>query len=104
MTNQNETQSITITKHEGAVKMNKTNLITMKYYEQERVNGRWTTTNTPYISTITLDQFISAFVIERWTNERRYNKQYSKLGYYHTKTIVNFDENNRSVREFTFPN
>lgn len=53
---------------------------------------------------ISYKTFVKSFVEERWTKERRTNKQYTIFGYVHTKTTVTFDKNTKSVRTFIFPN
>lgn len=78
--------------------------IIVKQVIQEKQGSQWKTTKTYPDSKITLQRYRTSFVEERWNGERRYNKQYTKLGYFHTKTIVPspFD-NTRSVRTFIFP-
>ena len=78
--------------------------ILVKQVKQEKQGTQWKTIETYPDNEITLQHFITSFVDERWNGERRYNKQYTKLGYYHTKTIVpNPFDNTRSVRTFIFP-
>ena len=85
------------------IKMNNDKII-VKQEKQEKQGTQWKTIETYSDSEITLDRFKNSFVNERWNGERRYNKQYTKLGYYHTKTIVpNPYSNTRSVRTFIFP-
>ena len=83
----------------------KNDKIIVKHEKQEKQGTQWKTIETYLDNEITLQQFITSFVNERWNGERRYNKQYTKLGYFHTKTIVpNPFDNTRSVRTFIFPN
>lgn len=70
---------------------------------QSKVGSKWVSDMEPIEDKISLQQFIDSYVNERWRNERRYNKEHTKLGYYHTKTIVKFDEHSRVVRSFIFP-
>ncbi len=79
--------------------------IIVKHEKQEKKGTQWKTIEKYPDTEITLDRFKRSFVIERWHGERRYNRQYTSLGYYHTKTIVpNPYGNTRSVRTFVFPN
>ena len=53
---------------------------------------------------LSFNQFYISFVDERWTGERRTNKQHTMFGYWHTKTTVTNPYNNeKSIRVFTFP-
>ena len=79
--------------------------IIVKKVIQEKQGTQWKIIETYPDLEITLQRFIASFIDERWNGERRYNKQYTKLGYFHTKTIVpNPFDNTRSVRSFIFPN
>lgn len=82
---------------------NNKDLIKMTMIRQEKVGTQWKDIEKPSIMNLTLKQFRNSFVEERWEGERRYNKQYTKLGYFHTKTIVYFDSKTRTVRTFEFP-
>lgn len=78
-------------------------MIKVNHVMQDKINGKWTTTQDFGNEEITLETFERSFVRERWEGERRTNKQYTKLGYFHTKTTVNMNESYRSVRTFVFP-
>ena len=79
------------------------NVVTVEHTKEQKQGGKWVTIENYGTMHLTLKQFEQSFVKERWEGERRYDKKYTKYGYFHTKTIVNnpFD-NSRSVRLFTF--
>ena len=57
-----------------------------------------------YSMTISFNQFLRSYVVEKWQGERRYNKKYTIFGYYHTKTIVIEPTYKfKTVTEFVFP-
>lgn len=69
--------------------------------ERKRVeNGKVVNTVTDFID---FETFQKSFVKERWSGERRTQKQYTFFGEVHTRTTVRFDEKSKSVRDFTFP-
>ena len=73
-------------------------------YEMKCIKTEHTYEGETTVEYLTFEQFKNSFVDERWVGERRYNKQYSIFGYYHTKTIVTNPYNGeKSVRVFTFP-
>ena len=82
---------------------NNQDLIKMTIHRQEKVGTQWKDTEEPIVTNLTLEQFKDSFVDEKWQGERRYNRQYTKLGYFHTKTINKFSDNIRTVRTFEFP-
>lgn len=63
-----------------------------------------TTEGEQLVTYISFNQFESSFIKERWTGERRYNKEHTLFGHVHTKTIVtNPFDGKKSRRTFTFP-
>lgn len=70
---------------------------------QVKQGTQWKTESEPITEYIDLNQFKKSYVKERWYGEKRYNRKYTKLGYFHTKTIVKFDDTTRIVRSFIFP-
>ena len=70
---------------------------------QEKVGGKWVDKNVFPEDMIDIKVFEESFVNEMWNNEIRSNEEYTKYGYFHTKTTVYRDKNYRSVRTFVFP-
>lgn len=77
-------------------------VVTVLSERQEKQKGEWTTKETYPTNKITLNNFIKSFVIEKSRNEKRYDKRYTKHGYFHTKAIVYFDEATRLDYTFKF--
>lgn len=77
--------------------------IMVKTKEQIKKGNKWTTAKIWKDRYITLEQFKESYVKECWDGEVRSGEKYTSLGYYHTRTIVNFDKENRTVRDFIFP-
>ena len=78
-------------------------LIKVISVNEKRVGSRWVAVSEPTEMMIDLNRFEKSFVEERWANERRTNRQYTRLGYFHTRTTVKRDDNYRNVRTFVFP-
>lgn len=77
-------------------------VVTVLRERQAKQGSKWIVEEKFPPNELTLDNFIDSFVLEKWRNERRYNKQYTKYGYYHTRSFVYFDETIRTVYTFKF--